>query len=73
MICKKNILKDLQERAALKGGKCLSKEYVNSSTPMLWQCQKGHAWETNSVIIKQGCWCPACVSKSSRKLNIEQM
>ena len=73
MIDKKVILKDLQERAALKGGKCLSKEYVNSSTLMLWQCQKGHTWETNSIIIKQGSWCPACISKSSRKLSIEQM
>ena len=73
MIDKKGILKDLQERAALKGGKCLSKEYVNSSAPLLWQCEKGHTWETSSAIIKQGSWCPACVSKSSRKLSLEQM
>jgi thiol-disulfide isomerase/thioredoxin len=57
------ILNDLQERAAFKGGKCLSKEYINNSTPLLWSCKKGHTWDATSASIKQGSWCPACAGK----------
>ena len=27
-----------------RGGKCLSKEYVNINTKMNWECKKGHIW-----------------------------
>ncbi|MCA6437770.1 MAG: hypothetical protein IM600_09745 [Bacteroidetes bacterium] len=53
-------LDDLQEYASRSGGKCLSKEYVNLSTPLKWRCEKGHTWDADFQIIRQGGWCPAC-------------
>lgn len=64
-------LKDMQARAALKGGKCLSKEYINQATKLLWQCAKGHSWETTPGVIIQGGWCPACAK--NKKYSIEDM
>jgi len=37
-------LEDQQKRAALKGGKCLSTEFINNATKMEWQCSLGHTW-----------------------------
>ncbi|GBC40907.2 hypothetical protein GLOIN_2v1629478 [Rhizophagus irregularis DAOM 181602=DAOM 197198] len=38
-------------------GKCLSTEYVNSTTPMLRRCGKGHEWSTTLYLIKnKGKW-----------------
>lgn len=33
-------IKDLHETARVKGGKCLSKEYVNNRTKIKWECGK---------------------------------
>ncbi|CAB5212909.1 unnamed protein product [Rhizophagus irregularis] len=42
-------------------GKCLSTEYVNSTTPMLRRCGKGHEWSTTLYLIKnKGKWCSQC-------------
>ncbi len=50
----------MHEVATNKGGKCLSKKYVNNATPLKWKCGKGHTWETPYSIIQQGSWCPLC-------------
>ena len=61
----------MQNLAKQKGGKCLSKEYVNVSTKLTWKCKEGHIWKALPVNVKKGHWCPACagVVKSS----IEEM
>jgi len=64
-------MEDMQFYAALKGGRCLSKEYVNSNTKLEWQCGKGHRWEADIRIIKQGGWCRACL-KYNRNEEIMQ-
>lgn len=64
-------IKDMQELAKSRGGKCLSEIYVNSYTPCLWQCHNGHQWTTKPNSIKQGNWCPHCASVA--KLNIDEM
>lgn len=43
-----------------RGGKCLSKEYENCKTKMLWQCKHGHKFQSTPDNIKQGRWCPHC-------------
>lgn len=43
-----------------RGGKCLSKEYKNCKTKMLWQCKHGHKFQSTPDNIKQGRWCPHC-------------
>jgi hypothetical protein len=54
-------LQDMIDAAEAKGGKCLSLKYVNSSTPMQWQCAKGHKWmATGNRIKNDTSWCPHC-------------
>ncbi|MFJ8103913.1 hypothetical protein [Lysinibacillus sp. NPDC096212] len=53
-------IEDMQELAELKGGKCLSNQYVNNSTKLLWQCSKGHTWKAIASSIQRGTWCPEC-------------
>ncbi|MDQ3048901.1 MAG: hypothetical protein M3R27_15230 [Bacteroidota bacterium] len=60
-------LADLQEYASRSGGKCLSNEYVNLSTPLKWRCEKGHTWDADFQIIRQGGWCPACMKSQKDK------
>jgi len=50
-----------KEIAKTKGGKCLSKRYVNNSTKMLWECKKRHQWSTRLNDVKNNNnWCPYC-------------
>lgn len=54
-------LNEAQQIAASKGGKCLSKEYINANSKMQWQCIKGHIWEAKLDGIKyKNRWCPTC-------------
>jgi hypothetical protein len=46
--------------AASRGGKCLSTNYVDARTKMLWICNAGHTWESTWSNIKSGRWCPRC-------------
>lgn len=45
-------LNDLQTIAKLNRGVCLSKEYINNLTHLLWRCNKGHTWEATPSSIK---------------------
>ena len=57
----------MQDYAINLGGVCLSKEYIDASTDMKWRCEKGHTWEADFEIIRQGGWCPACLKKQKDK------
>ncbi len=61
---------DLRRLAAQRGGKCLSTTYVNSRTPLQWQCLKRHVWWTNAENIRYH-WCPACAR--NRKLELKEL
>jgi hypothetical protein len=57
----KKTIEQMQEIAKSKGGKCLSKEYINLNTKLIWQCRKGHRFSTHPAsVIHQNCWCPEC-------------
>src|SRR6185436_8919889 len=44
-----------------KGGDCISEKYINSITPLLWQCAKNHLWYANLDKVKNSdTWCPFC-------------
>lgn len=62
----KKTLQDCHELASAKGGKCLSTEYVNSSTKMLWECHKNHQWMAIYNTIQQGHWCAECALDNKR-------
>jgi len=64
-------IKDMQMIAMERGGKCLSLEYVNSQTKLLWECKAGHRWEAIPNNIKQGRWCLECAG--TKKLTLQDM
>ncbi len=67
-------IEDMRAIAKQLGGKCLSKEYINSNHPLDWMCEKGHRWEADYQIIQQGGWCVQCTRNSDKdeKLSILQ-
>jgi hypothetical protein len=56
----REVLNHLRTIATEHGGQCLSTDYVNDHTKLLWQCGQGHEWEAIPGSIKQGTWCPFC-------------
>lgn len=44
-------------------GECLSTEYINTRTKLLWKCQYGHCWKAPSSSIRIGRWCPYCAGR----------
>ncbi|PKC63455.1 hypothetical protein RhiirA1_238780 [Rhizophagus irregularis] len=60
----KKLTLDMARKIAKKhDGECLSTEYINSKTPMLWKCHQGHIWSIPFNNIKnQKTWCPTCHS-----------
>jgi len=63
-------IEEMRELARSRGGRCLSKTYVNNSTPLLWRCAKGHVWRAEPKMVKptrygKGTWCPYCARTNS--------
>lgn len=54
--------------AQSKNGECLSEEYKNNKTKLLWKCSENHVWEARFDSIKFGQWCPQCSSGMSEQL-----
>lgn len=62
----------VHEIARRKNGKCLSTEYKNNRTKLLWECEHGHQFEAKANSIKDSnTWCPECAG--TKKLSIERM
>lgn len=59
-------IEDMQRLAGSKGGKCLSTEYINANTHLLWECSEGHQWKAIPNSIKRGSWCAICFKKSKK-------
>jgi hypothetical protein len=57
--------------ARLRGGRCLSSEYVNVETHLSWRCEAGHQWTATPASIRSGKWCPYCVH--NRRLELKAM
>lgn len=64
---KRSGLEEFQKLAHERGGKCLSTEYLNQNTKLLWECANGHRWEALPGSVKTGTWCRECT-----KLTFEQ-
>lgn len=56
-------IEEMQDIARERGGKCLSKEYINNKTKLKWQCKEGHVWRAKPDTVKRGQWCPFCAGK----------
>jgi hypothetical protein len=59
-------MKAMHESAKENEGKCLSTEYGNCKTKMLWQCSNGHQFQSTPENVKLGRWCPHCYSKIAK-------
>ncbi len=57
--------------AAARGGRCLSKDYRNTSANLEWECAKGHRWFASLGNVKGGTWCAAC--KKLKRLTLDDM
>ncbi len=64
-------LHELRRIAVLKGGQCLSHEYLNSSKRLRWKCAVGHEWVVRPSSVKAGSWCPVCAH--NQRLKLEEM
>lgn len=58
----------MQELAKSRGGKCLSKSYVNARSKLKWQCADGHVFQSATTDVKSGKWCPTCFSSIGENL-----
>ena len=68
----KHTIEIAQNIALQKLGLCLSSEYKNLKTNLLWQCKKGHIWEATLNNIKNHKrWCPECKTSKSQKLLLD--
>ena len=74
-------LKDLYRIARERGGRCLSRRYLNVRSLLTWECRYGHRWRAAAGQVKggshqKGTWCPKCYDqrRSFRPLGtIEEM
>lgn len=65
-------LSEMQEIATSRGGKCLSKTYINARTHLEWECAEGHQWRATPDQVKggrnkTGNWCPKCARVRARQ------
>src|ERR1051326_6332381 len=61
-------IRNMQAIAKARGGQCLSLEYLNNQTRLLWRCAEGHEWRAMPRDIRRS-WCPVCAG--TRKLRID--
>lgn len=67
---KKKDITYLHHLAKINGLKCLSTEYTNVNTKVLWMCASGHTWEACADKIRVGKCCLKCsYIKGRRKRN----
>ena len=61
----KGTIQQMRTLATERGGKCLSKAYINARSKLTWQCKHRHQWEATPASIKhERTWCPLCARKS---------
>lgn len=53
-------IEEINELVKSKQGRCISMNYTNSKTKLIFECNKGHQWGSLLGNIKKGSWCPKC-------------
>ncbi|CAE8740646.1 unnamed protein product [Polarella glacialis] len=60
----KLVLEVAQQLAASRDGICISTTYVDTRTPLTWQCHKGHTWLATLASLRYRLtWCPHCPTR----------
>jgi len=62
----KKTIEECKDYAESKGGECLSVEYINSKTKLLWKCGCGYIWEATPGHVLTGTWCPLCAKPGDK-------
>jgi len=74
MLMAKLTMDTAKEIAHSRGGVCLSEQYINNNTPMLWKCIKNHEWSARLTSVKNhNTWCPKCAIGNRRTRTIKDM
>ena len=68
---KKLTIEHAYKIAKERNGECLSVEYKNTDSKLLWKCKDGHEWHSSYSQIRSGKWCPYCAGHI--KQTIEDM
>jgi hypothetical protein len=63
----------MQALALSKGGRCLSKTYVNVNTKLRWQCDQQHIWESTLGNVNAGSWCKVCRREKEKAYWLAEM
>lgn len=54
-------IEHMQEMAAERRGRCISRKYVDARTKLQWECEQGHRWWAEPQAIRyRESWCPQC-------------
>jgi len=64
----KHTIAEMKIFAEERGGKCLSKEYIDNKTKLKFRCAEGHVWEVKANHALRGVWCPICRNNISEEL-----
>ncbi len=56
----KATIEQMHALARSREGFCLSDNYKNTDSKLLWRCAKGHEWAATPYKVKKGSWCPTC-------------
>ncbi|WP_241170330.1 hypothetical protein [Serratia marcescens] len=66
-------LQRAKEHAIARGGLCLSDDYKNNRTKLLWQCSAGHEpWLAAADKVLFGRWCPKCANQKNSERCIKK-
>ncbi|MGB0390730.1 MAG: zinc-ribbon domain-containing protein [Salibacteraceae bacterium] len=69
-VCARNTplgLEYMKKIAKQRDGKCLSKNYSNVKTKLLWRCSEGHQFEATPDNVRKGAWCGKCKSANDKR------
>ncbi len=62
----------MQFYAGTREGKCLSKEYAEMFSKLIWKCKQGHVFERAFAHIQQGSWCMQCAKNDEKKIRLNK-
>jgi len=68
-ILRRRTLKDCNDLAKSRGGKCNSTHYTNNKEKLSWTCLLGHSWQACFNAVKNGTWCEICANEKKRQDN----
>lgn len=68
-----DMISEINEEAIKHDCYCLSAEYVNASTNLVFNCKRGHIWERSWSDTKRGRWCTICLTETKLIAKINEI